>query len=341
MDSLTQITLGAAVGEAVLGREVGGKAAAWGAVAGVLPDLDVLATPFVTEVQALAIHRGFSHSITFVVLAAPLLGWLAHRIHRDAPPSWHGWGWLFFWALSTHVLLDCFTTYGTQVFQPFRNDPVSFSSIFIIDPLYTFPLAAGLLTALFTSRTMPRRRRANVLGLGLSTLYLLVTLFDKQMAESAFTAALHEQRISYDRLLTRPGPFNNLLWMGLADAGDTLHVGVYSLLDDEAAIRFRSIPKHADRIAPFQHQLPVERLRWFSRGYYTVTREQGDLVFHDLRFGRSDFWLTDEGDYLFSFRLAVAPDDPDRVVGFERMPSSLRVDQIPWKRLGQRMLGGE
>ena len=38
MDSLTQIVLGAAVGEAVLGKKVGNKAMLWGAIAGTIPD---------------------------------------------------------------------------------------------------------------------------------------------------------------------------------------------------------------------------------------------------------------------------------------------------------------
>ena len=42
MDSLTQIVLGAAVGEATLGRKVGNKALLWGAIAGTIPDLDVV-----------------------------------------------------------------------------------------------------------------------------------------------------------------------------------------------------------------------------------------------------------------------------------------------------------
>ena len=40
MDSLTQIALGAAVGEAVLGKEVGNRAALWGAICGTIPDLE-------------------------------------------------------------------------------------------------------------------------------------------------------------------------------------------------------------------------------------------------------------------------------------------------------------
>jgi inner membrane protein len=42
MDSLTQIVLGAAVGEVVLGKKIGNRAMVWGAVGGTIPDLDVL-----------------------------------------------------------------------------------------------------------------------------------------------------------------------------------------------------------------------------------------------------------------------------------------------------------
>ena len=48
MDSLTQITLGAAVGEIVLGRKIGNRALFWGAVGGTIPDLDVFAAFFVS-----------------------------------------------------------------------------------------------------------------------------------------------------------------------------------------------------------------------------------------------------------------------------------------------------
>ena len=42
MDSLTQIVLGAAVGEVVLGKKIGNRAMSWGAVGGAIPDLDDL-----------------------------------------------------------------------------------------------------------------------------------------------------------------------------------------------------------------------------------------------------------------------------------------------------------
>ena len=79
MDSLTQIVLGASVGEAILGKKIGNKAMLWGAIAGTIPDLDVLLRYFTDEISSTQMHRGFSHSIVFAVLIAPLLGWIAKK----------------------------------------------------------------------------------------------------------------------------------------------------------------------------------------------------------------------------------------------------------------------
>ena len=68
MDSLTQIVLGASVGEATLGKKIGNKALLWGAIAGTIPDLDVFIGHYVDSVTKNEIHRGFSHSILFCVL---------------------------------------------------------------------------------------------------------------------------------------------------------------------------------------------------------------------------------------------------------------------------------
>ncbi|MBK7944863.1 MAG: metal-dependent hydrolase [Flavobacteriales bacterium] len=83
MDSLTQIVLGAAVGEVVLGRKVGNKAILWGAIAGTIPDLDVLARSLFDPLRANEIHRGITHSILFSAAMAPVLA-LAEAAHGIA-----------------------------------------------------------------------------------------------------------------------------------------------------------------------------------------------------------------------------------------------------------------
>ncbi len=82
MDSVTQIVLGAAVGEVVLGKKAGNRAMLWGAVAGTIPDLDVVANFVTDEMSALAFHRGISHSIFFAVLAPFAFAWLVNNIYK-------------------------------------------------------------------------------------------------------------------------------------------------------------------------------------------------------------------------------------------------------------------
>ena len=71
MDSLSQIVLGAAVGEAALGKKVGNRAILWGAIAGTLPDMDVLLRFFVDEITATQWHRGFRIPFCFAFCVLP------------------------------------------------------------------------------------------------------------------------------------------------------------------------------------------------------------------------------------------------------------------------------
>lgn len=85
MDSLTQIVLGAAMGEVVAGKKIGNKAMLWGAVAGTIPDLDVFVGPILgwTEEANLAFHRGISHSILFAILVPLLLAWYTSWLYGN------------------------------------------------------------------------------------------------------------------------------------------------------------------------------------------------------------------------------------------------------------------
>jgi len=88
MDSLTQIVLGAAAGEVVLGKKIGNRAMVWGAIGGTIPDLDVISNLFMTDIGALAFHRGITHSITFSIVGALFFGWLIHRMYSS---NFHPW----------------------------------------------------------------------------------------------------------------------------------------------------------------------------------------------------------------------------------------------------------
>jgi len=89
MDSITQIILGAAVGEIALGKKIGNRALIWGGIGGTIPDLDVLANSFMTPIDALAFHRGITHSILFSVVASFIIGWLVFKSYdRKLHKTW-------------------------------------------------------------------------------------------------------------------------------------------------------------------------------------------------------------------------------------------------------------
>ena len=111
MDSLTQIVLGAAIGEKILGKKLGNRALFYGAVAGTIPDLDVYVGKFFDPITAIEIHRGFSHSILFFVLLSPLLGWVLSKIEKKNRVTFKQAVIFWFLVLLTHALLDAFTTW--------------------------------------------------------------------------------------------------------------------------------------------------------------------------------------------------------------------------------------
>lgn len=298
MDSLTQIVLGAAVGEVVSGKKVGNKAMIYGAVAGTIPDLDVFIGNFYDTVTALEIHRGFTHSVVFSLLAAPIFGFIVSRIHQQA--SWKDWSKLMFWSLFTHPLLDCFTTWGTQLFWPL-DLRIAFKSIFVIDPLYTLPFLICLIVASRFHRASSKRQKFNNLGLLLSSSYLFITLLMKGITFTEFEDALHQQEIDYSNIETKPTPFNALLWSANVKTEDNFLIGEYSIFDTQP-IKFRVYPKQHQKIDQYRSYENLNRLIDVTNGWYTITEKEGNLYLNDLRFGLVSL-NHDSKKFAFSYKL--------------------------------------
>ncbi|MEQ9425973.1 MAG: metal-dependent hydrolase [Cyclobacteriaceae bacterium] len=299
MDSLTQFVLGASVGEAVLGKKVGNKAIVWGGIAGTIPDLDVFLNNFYNEIDALLLHRGFSHSIFFPILAAPILGFLISKIHKDVGAK--QWSLLFFWSLITHPLLDLFTGYGTGLLVPFYNVRFQLDTIFIIDPLYTLPPLVAVISILFIKRNNVKRALVLKIGLVISHLYLCITIFNKLYVDSIVIENIEEEQIVAKRFMTSPSPFNNILWWALIEKEDEFLVGYISLLDSQNNIEFKSIDKGHNLISGLKPNAQIEVLEKFTKGYFVVKPSGNNLIFNDLRFGTVAGWFDLSKDYIFSF----------------------------------------
>lgn len=290
MDSLTQIVLGAACGEAVLGKKIGNKALLFGAVGGTIPDLDVLVGNWLygNEIDAMLFHRGFMHSILFSVLAAFGLGWLVYRLYnsgkRKNTTTQKDWIMLFFWSLFTHPILDCFTPYGTQLFAPFSNYRVALNNIAVADPAYTLPFLICIIVLMFFKRISKKRRLWLKLGIGISSVYMLFTLGNKLYVDSIFRKSLIDTEVNAFRYSTQPAIFNNILWYAIAETESAYHVADYSLFDTKSRfLNFRKIPKKR-ALKPSEFQ-DIKDLAWFSNGYYSVYKiTDNEYRYNDLRY---------------------------------------------------------
>ena len=290
MDSLTQIVLGAACGEAVLGRKIGNKALLFGAIAGTIPDLDVFVGSLLygNEIDAMLFHRGFMHSIFFAFIAAFALGWIVHRLYnngrRKGTATQKEWMLLLFWSLFTHPILDCFTPYGTQLFAPISNYRVAFNNIAVADPLYTVPFLICMMVLMFYNRQHDKRRFWLKLGIGVSSTYLLLTVINKLYIDRVFKSSLKAEGFVYTRFSTQPSILNNVLWYGIAETEDDYHVAFYSLLDvSNQFSEWKVLPKTRDLDPDSVKDL--KRLAWFSNGYYSVERlNTENYLYKDLRY---------------------------------------------------------
>lgn len=295
MDSVSQIALGAAVGVATMGRRTAvWKAALWGAVAGTLPDLDVL-IDHGNPVHDMVLHRAATHAPFWLTLfSLPFAAAVAH-LHGDGA-LWRRW-WLAIWlALVTHPLLDAMTVYGTQLALPFSNHPYGVGSVFIIDPLYTLPLLVGAGWAL-ASKGSTRGLAANLAGLVLSTAYLGWGVAAQQQVERIARTSLAAQGITAEQLLVSPTAFNSLLWRVVAVASDHYHEGFYSLLDAEPRLAFDRFDRGTALAAELQGVDAVQRIAAFSKGFYKLRQDGDRLLISDLRMGQ-------EPAYLFTFDVA-------------------------------------
>ena len=286
MDTLTHIAVGATLGGLVMGRRAGLKPYLWGAVLANLPDIDAVFHS--DSIGYLLIHRGITHSLFFQVLAVPLIVLLILALHRDQRPHALRWTLLVWLALATHSLLDAFNPYGAQLLAPFSNQAISFNAMYVVDPLFTLPLLAGLWLAWRWRGSWPRRALIGAASVSLA--YLAFAGGAKLHVHDAVERELARQQLPVEAVMTMPMPFTTLLWRVLAVDEGGYYEGYYSLLDPEPMLDLRYRASEHELLAALENHVPVQQLRRFGKGFYQVEVEGGKVVMRDLRLGQGSYY---------------------------------------------------
>ncbi|HOT43664.1 MAG TPA: metal-dependent hydrolase [Spirochaetota bacterium] len=305
MDPLTHSALGAAVAGLTAGKKSDLRAPACGALAGALPDIDIIPTLFLGPMSQLDIHRGFTHSIVFAALTAPLLGLVIYRLDpkKGISHSFPTWVFIVLLGILSHIFLDCFTSYGTRIFLPFNNCRVAWGTIAVVDPLFSIPVLFSALSLFLFRQNENIRKRLFAAGLALGLVYLAATVLNKDHVETVFRDSLADQKIRFVRLMTTPMPFTNFLWVGIAEGDEFFYTGYYSNLDGNDDIRFEKDRKNHEYISDLSGYTGIRKLISFAKDFYTIDKREGKLIFNDLRYGSLAAGSGGEKQYLFSYTI--------------------------------------
>ena len=108
---------------------------------------------------------------------------------------------------ATHGVIDACTTYGTVLLWPFFNTRIAWSTISIIDPIFTLIIILGLILSI---------RKSSILLAQLSVLfvvfYLSLGVYQKQRVESEVYQIATNRGHLPERVFVKPSFGNLVVW---------------------------------------------------------------------------------------------------------------------------------
>jgi inner membrane protein len=286
MDPPTHALMGMAIGQAFFSRTLGRRALGWGAVLGMLPDVDVLVIPMLGGLAEWRYHRGVTHGLPTLVVAGALLGWALAR--RRGGGGVRAWISLALAALLAHPLADAFTSYGTVLFWPSPRR-YAWDAVAIVDLFFTGALVAGLVLA-WVWRARARAAAAAAAGaLVFLVLYEAYGVYLNRRAErEAWRQASALGRRPAD---VRAYPVLLLPWLRrvVAREGSGYDVGWVSTWSPRP-IQWYTLPSAHGPLVDEARRLPDARMfEWFAMGQTRPTIEHGAgeewVEIDDLRYG--------------------------------------------------------
>lgn len=297
MDPVTHGLFGFLVGRSIF-QERWGLPATLAVTAGALaPDVDTLAIAW-DRFAVLTYHRGLTHS----VFGMPALGVATGGLVWLLTGRRHFWrlAGLATLGIALHVLLDLPTTFGTRVFYPLSPERFLLDLFYVVDPVVTGVLLAGLVAIWW----WPRARAFTLAAaLGALVVYTGLALDLRRDAAERFRTAAAGLGVPVERAAILPRLGSPLIWRGVAPTPGGYLEGEVPLW--EAAAPTLSHRRDATLEAPLPPEAEaleaVRRYRQFARYPLAAVRRAGSrtiVEYQDLAFGppgpANDFFLAVE-----------------------------------------------
>lgn len=337
MDSVSHIIIGAAIGEATLGKKIGRWGMLIGALAKTVPDFDLFYTGLKDAKLYMCHHRGHTHSLIWETLYAIPLAFIFYLLFRKKVTFKQ---MLLTWliCLYGHSILDWFTNYGTRLFLPFTNESYTINTISIVDLVFTVPMFVLSIWSIFSSNKSNRRLRLNQFVLAYCLLYLGAISVNKIYMNTVFGESLKKEGIPTSKFMTNPTILNNVLWYANAVNDSMLYTAEYSLFDKDKKLKWVGYKRNLDLLKKHPDQEDIAHLNWFSRGYSIAHQNKDTLEYYAVKFGRNSFKDSAlRRSFVFHYRLY--PHKNKWEFGFIEPSSTTANFNEAFMELWNRMLG--
>jgi inner membrane protein len=242
------------------------------------------------------VHRGFTHSLLFGLLAAILLALITKKLFllRSLPIV----KLFFFFCLQIclHDMLDTCNAYGTGLFEPFNHRRFSFHLLFVADPFFSISIVIAFVALVIVRKGTQARKRWVLAGLLPAFLYLFYALFNKALVNDKVKKSLLAK--------------HSWLWYIVTATDSGYFIGYCSVFDLESFIvPFTYYPRNEQFLQTIDTTINAERLLRFANNYYTVAYVGDTLIFNVLRFGQVLGWQDPKAQFAFQYFLKPSYDN--------------------------------
>ena len=292
---ITQAAMGAAIGEAVLGKKLGNRAMVWGIVIAWLPHLDYLLAAPLPAWLDLYVVDGLGQSLAVMGVVAFYGGRGLARLWKKQKVT-HQEAAIFIAAVWTAYLFrEALTVDGAWLLWPIPFGRICFPVLPQVDLLFTLPLVFCLLklSLLRTKKELPLRKLWLTRGLSLAGAVLGLGLGLKWWAHDGFRVDLGKRGVSVERSMEAPAAWNRLLWRSTIQCGDEIWVGYRSVFEMPGTpVRWTVYPIRTDVLTPVAGEKEIKAALWAADGWKIIRPNKKGLWIGDLRHAEVLDWST-------------------------------------------------
>ena len=274
-----------------------------GVIAHSIPDIDFAAALWLNTADNLHAHRGFTHSIFFVLLFSLAMAAVAKMVFKRKQLSYGKWFVIILTISGLHIFLDAFNNYGVGWFEPFSSRRISFNTIYVADPFFSIVpgIAAAMLVLLKNYSVFAKFWCKSALVW--CVLYIAYCLFNKNIIDNKAENIIVNQGIAAKRYMTTPAPLQNWLWFMAAETDSGFYTGYVSVFDRKGTTKLSFSPRNKELLNLVINREEADKLIQFSQQYYTIEKHADTILLNDLRFGQITGWYDPSERFAFYYYL--------------------------------------